>query len=213
MKYDYSVVSTNGKRLSITISALNKICVRCPIGYSRGKIEKFLNDKSKWIDKILQANAEKLSSNREILAFKRIYINGVQVPLCLNAKRNAILDEGVFVRNLNSINTLYKRSFSDNLNIRVSEIAYLMQLFPTNISVKDYKSRWGCCDCHNALTFNYKLFMLPQRLQDYVIVHELCHIKFHNHSTNFWRLVEKYCPHYKAFRKELKNYDFLTRLY
>lgn len=213
MKYNYSVIYTRRRSISISISFLNKITVHCPLGYSVEKIEKFILDKSGWIDRVLQKNDKNLSNNREILSFERIYMGGESVPLTLNAYRNGITDDGVFVRNLSYLGTLYASVFMDGLNKRVEEISRMINLVPKNIAVKSYKSRWGCCDGENNITFNYKIFMLPQRLQDYIIIHELCHIKFHNHSQKFWQLVEKFYPKYKACRKALKNYDFLTELY
>lgn len=86
-------------------------------------------------------------------------------------------------------------------------------LYPASVSVKSYKGRWGCCDSKNNIIFNYKLFMLPRCIQDYVIIHELCHTLCHNHSPAFWKLVSEFLPDYKAVRAELRNFDFLTALY
>lgn len=73
------------------------------------------------------------------------------------------------------------------------------------ISVKNQKSRWGSCSSKGNLNFNFKIVLLPDRLADYIIVHELCHIGQLNHSKKFWDLVEKTLPHYKILRNELKK--------
>ncbi|MGE5498930.1 MAG: M48 family metallopeptidase, partial [Syntrophothermus sp.] len=73
------------------------------------------------------------------------------------------------------------------------------------ISIKGQKTRWGSCSRLGNLTFNYKLMAYGTDIIDYVIVHELCHLKELNHSKRFWRLVEEILPNYKELRKELRN--------
>ncbi len=73
------------------------------------------------------------------------------------------------------------------------------------ISVKNQKTRWGSCSKKGNLSFNYKIVFLPPVFADYIIVHELCHLKAFNHSQNFWNLVIQTTPQYKQIRKELKQ--------
>ena len=73
------------------------------------------------------------------------------------------------------------------------------------VSIKNQKTKWGSCSSLGNLNFNYKLLHLPQRLFDYVIVHELCHLGQMNHSKDFWQLVEKTFPDYEVLRTELKK--------
>lgn len=72
------------------------------------------------------------------------------------------------------------------------------------ISVRDQKSRWGSCSRRGNLSFSYKIVFLPQALVNYLIVHELCHLKEFNHSKNFWALVSQTIPNYSVLRKEIK---------
>lgn len=74
------------------------------------------------------------------------------------------------------------------------------------ISIRNQTSLWGSCTMRGNLQFNYKLMYLPNRSFDYVVVHELCHLKEHNHSERFWRLVTQMVPDHKAIRKSLHKY-------
>ena len=73
------------------------------------------------------------------------------------------------------------------------------------ISIRHQKTRWGSCSSKGNLNFNCALMMLPQDIIDYVIVHELCHLKHMNHKKQFWAEVEKVMPDYKQKRKFLKS--------
>lgn len=72
------------------------------------------------------------------------------------------------------------------------------------IAIKDQKSCWGSCSARKNLNFNWRLILMPEEILDYVVVHELAHLKQLNHSPEFWRTVEEVLPDYKARRKWLK---------
>ena len=73
------------------------------------------------------------------------------------------------------------------------------------ITIRSQRTRWGSCSAKGNLNFNCLLMRMPQDVQDYVVIHELCHRKEMNHSADFWAEVEKYCPDYKLHRKWLKE--------
>src|SRR3989344_2593932 len=75
------------------------------------------------------------------------------------------------------------------------------------VSIKNQRTKWGSCSSKGNLNFNYKIVFLPEHLANYLIVHELCHLKELNHSKSFWLLVEKTIPDYKKCKKELKAFS------
>ena len=88
---------------------------------------------------------------------------------------------------------------------RISHFNKFYQFTINKVTIKNQSSRWGSCSKKGNLNFNYKIAKLPQELADYVIVHELCHLKEFNHSPAFWNLVAQTIPNHKAIRKQFKK--------
>ena len=72
------------------------------------------------------------------------------------------------------------------------------------LRIRSARTRWGSCSPRGTLSFNWKLVMAPPVVIEYVVVHELCHLKELNHSPSFWKLVETHCPGWRAQRKWLR---------
>ena len=106
----------------------------------------------------------------------------------------------------------YKQQAEDYLKSRTAEIAGKINFGPQSITVKTYKSRWGSCGIKGDIQYNWKLLLAPPNIIDYVIIHELCHLKHHNHSAKFWNLVNLYCPTFKTARLWLKNNGHLLEV-
>lgn len=102
---------------------------------------------------------------------------------------------------------LYKELAPTLLNKRVENWAKRMNLYPSKVSYRKTKRQWGSCSYKDTISLNTYLVMLPNSLIDYIIVHELAHITYKNHSKEFWALVESYLPKYKDSKKELKIYS------
>ena len=88
---------------------------------------------------------------------------------------------------------------------RVAYFAEQMQVTYGQITIRSQKTRWGSCSAKGNLNFNYRLYFMPGNLLDYVVVHELSHRVHMNHSPEFWKTVETYCPEYRQYRQELKS--------
>ncbi len=76
------------------------------------------------------------------------------------------------------------------------------------IAIRNQRTRWGSCSKKGNLNFNYKIALLPEKLAEYIIIHELCHLGEFNHSKRFWALVARVVPDYKECRKALKGRVF-----
>lgn len=74
-----------------------------------------------------------------------------------------------------------------------------------SVAIRNQKTLWGSCSCNGRLSFNYKIVFLPDHLVEYLLTHELCHLKEMNHGSKFWNLVARTIPDYRARRRELKK--------
>ena len=88
---------------------------------------------------------------------------------------------------------------------KVRHYAELTGLIPTALHITSAKTRFGSCSGKNSVSLSWRLMMYDEKAVDYVVLHELCHIKHHNHSDKFYALIEKYMPDYKKRAKLLKN--------
>ena len=88
---------------------------------------------------------------------------------------------------------------------RAAYYAYLLGVSYDRIRIAGQKTRWGSCSSNKTLSFNWKLMLAPPKVLDYVVVHEICHLREMNHSPRFWALVESLMPDYKQQRKWLKE--------
>jgi len=103
----------------------------------------------------------------------------------------------------------YKTHAPDHILPRVARWANTMNLHPERVTFRRARTRWGSCSTRNTLSLNTHLMMLPDELIDYIIVHELAHIRHKNHGKDFWELVARYLPQHKTCRQTLRKYEFL----
>ncbi len=89
---------------------------------------------------------------------------------------------------------------------RITHLNKMYNFEFNKIAIKKQSTKWGSCSSKKNLNFNYKIVFLPSHLADYVVVHELCHLKEMNHSVDFWDLVGKSIPEYREYRRELKKF-------
>lgn len=106
----------------------------------------------------------------------------------------------------------YKEESRKLIGERADYFNKLYGFYYNKIYIRNQRTRWGSCSSRKNLNFNYKLIFLPQKHQDYIIVHELCHLRELNHSYRFWELVQKFIPDYLEIRKELRHHESLYRV-
>lgn len=106
---------------------------------------------------------------------------------------------------IKNIDVFYKKEIKKYIPEFVEKYSKLMELYPTSISYRKNKRTWGSCNFKNGLNFNILLMKFPIEIMEYIVIHELAHIKHKNHSKQFWSLVEKFSPNYKLIEKKFKS--------
>ena len=195
------------KNSYINILPSAQVVVKTPI-----KSEKYIYDliegKYEWIikkiDHIKKYEKRDVNIEDEVLIFGEVYSIDHEIATALRnrlQKLRTITQENI----LSSYDRYYKEMASIHIPKRVEHFSTLMNLYPTNIKYRKMKRRWGSCDSKKELTFNTTLLKLSLELIDYVIVHELAHIKHMNHSKRFHDLVKCYLPNAKELEKKIRE--------
>ncbi|MFA6537319.1 MAG: M48 family metallopeptidase [Patescibacteria group bacterium] len=116
----------------------------------------------------------------------------------IESKKEIFIDREEFLKN--------KDDFFDLITDKVFYFSKILQVQPQKIKIRLGRSRWGSCSRKGILNFNFRLSKLSEEIIDYVVVHELCHLREFNHSKKFWDLVQSVMIDYSERRKKLKNY-------
>lgn len=210
--YNYTVVRTNRRNISIVISPNNEIVVRCNNRVSLERIDKFVVANSAWIDKHLSINQKLLDSTQSIREYKNIYILGELFQLNIS-NENKFDGKCLNVKSVKHINNTLAKLYGEARLDRVRELAKMMNVEPYELSFKKYKAKWACCDMQKRIVFSYATLMLSDRLFDYIAVHELCHIFYMNHSKQFKQKLSEFLPDWRSRRADLKYFSFLLKIY
>ena len=112
---------------------------------------------------------------------------------------------GEYAQHKPALLALYRALAQQWIPPRVEVLAGQTGLFPQSVRITGAKTRWGSCSGKNRLNFSWRLILAPPAAVDYVIFHELCHIRCHNHSGEFWALVESCFPDYRMARQQLQE--------
>ncbi|MBE6667372.1 MAG: M48 family metallopeptidase [Ruminococcaceae bacterium] len=170
----YELLRSDRKTCQIQVKADGSVIVRAPKRMPLRDIERFVSEKSDWIENAFEKNrrAREQIKYTEPLTHEEI---GKLANMAL-----------------------------EYIPKRVEHYAPIVGAEYGNITIRNQKTRWGSCSGKKNLNFNCLLMLTDERIIDYVVVHELCHLKEMNHSERFWAEVEKVLPEYKASRAWLK---------
>lgn len=228
LKIPYEIIHSNRKTLAIEIAVGGKVTIKVPLRATKADVARLLENKADWIYNAYKKQATKERKGIEvredsILPFlDRTYRLHVEY----NPSRNSA---NIFVKEMEEhsqkkmdivvvqtplldsafvmdcIETWYKKNARNIITMRVDQYAKVMGVTYGRISIRSQKSRWGSCSSSGNLNFNWHLIMMPSKILDYVVIHELAHRIEMNHSKKFWEIVSKVCPEYKQRKLWLKE--------
>ena len=206
--------------MSVSVNALGKVTVRAPLRATQKDIERFVATHEQWIEKKKSTAKEsgvRLPQNG--LVGYKLLLFGNEYELHLHAQARVVVDEGnkrLYLPETNAEKRLICWLKDNALRIckqAVEQWAKRMGGCPASVSVTSARSFWGICTAKNELRFSYRLLYVPKAVFEYVIVHELAHIRYKNHSRAFWNEVAKFQPNWKEKRAYLKAHALLMRVF
>lgn len=212
------VIRTNRKTISLSVDGEGRVVVRAPLKCSDKEIGMFVAASENWIRKQLEKLEEsrKKTSGFEIRDNGRAIILGTEFTIRLaDIREDSVEGRTIFLPKKNPeyhFKNILRRTAKNFLTERIGHFSSLTGFKPSDVRITSAKTRWGSCSTKKSVCFSLFLVMCPPDIIDYVIVHELCHIKYMNHSALFWNEVEKYIPDYKVKRKWLKDNRFIMDL-
>jgi predicted metal-dependent hydrolase len=215
--------SPNRRTLQISVLAGGEVVITAPSSQSERALLVFAANKASWIASKLERmrtlpdprRAADLVSGRPLLYLGHEY--RLQIIVDANSKRPAVkLDQAAGTIILagaaddrealrRALTAWYRRQADTLIPERVSELAERLRLVPRLVRVKEQKRRWGSCTAAGHVLFNWRGIMAPPPVLDYIIVHELCHLRIMNHSTRFWDNVRTTMPDYRVHKRWLRD--------
>ena len=216
--------SKRARHINIRMKPFTGILVALPEGMNISKAEKFILEKKNWIIsnrkkitafektyKIFDEDSN-FSICRHVLSVKRISKGKVNVKVkdrIIKAeipKSKEIRSIEVQDKIREGITAVMRKEAKIYLPERVDYLSRKAGIEYNQLFIKNIKSRWGSCSNKNNINLSLHLMMLPEHLIDYVILHELAHIKYKNHSKQYWQYLNGLIKDAKVMDKELKNY-------
>lgn len=175
----YTLIRSNRKSCSISITPDGRITVRVPLRISDREIHHLLTDRQNWIiTKYLEQQQKQAR---------------MPVSDLTDTQRAALTQR-------------YIAAAREYFPKRAAHFQQFTGGTYSRITIRDQKTRWGSCSARGTLSFNWRLMLAPPAILDYVVVHELCHLTHMNHSPAFWQAVEAVCPDYRDSRRWLKEH-------
>ncbi len=209
---------SNRKTLSLAVMKDGNVVVKAPISVKDEIIRRFVEDKQNWIrEKLYLINQTKAKFD-DVTNYKKFMLYGNKYSLFLSDVRKIEVNDNFQIvmprkteeeKILKNLKTWYKKTAKQILSDRLAFLESRLRLKSQIMKISDSRGRWGSCNSKGVICFNWRVIMLPPRVIDYVIVHELCHLVEMNHSKNFWKLVEKFLPNAAELKQEIKEYGFL----
>jgi predicted metal-dependent hydrolase len=213
------IIRSSRRKTSAIKIQKGKVFVMVPQRLSIAVIESLVAKKNGWIK-------QKLAIQNEIIAIKPKAFVSDEVFSYLGRNHPLKIESGLYpaiklhqdelvvsVRDKAADNAMaikqllikwFKQQAESALRDKTESYSRIIGVNPASVTIKSFKARWGSCSITGGIQYNWKIIIAPDRVVNYVVIHELCHILHHNHSPAFWRAVERYCHDYRDCNAWLK---------
>jgi predicted metal-dependent hydrolase len=209
--------SDRARRMGLRVHRDGRVEVVLPRRAPAGGVAEFVHRHALWIHRH-RAKAATRAPDNPAISVTETWYQGRRVPI-----RHVVGDANAFLirwtgdhfevsgadsepRTAELMEVWFRKAARAVLHERVRTLNAPVGYAWSRIRIADQSTRWGSCSTRGTLSFNWRLLMAPPEVLDYVVIHELAHLKEMNHSAKFWALVEAQCPNYKAHVKWLKDH-------
>lgn len=216
-----------GKRLKMSFTAEKHLLIETPTGQHSPEIDIFLQKNLAWVEKTYPKLVIKQDEKTEFLANLATHIPYLGKPLPIRyhedkqTKFKVSSTEGIDIYCPENsvvglkqalIRMAMERLAEHYLKQKVAHWAKITQSKVNNVAVKAQKTRWGSCSSKANINLNWHVVLLAEKYIDYLIIHELMHLREMNHSERFWQNVAMYCPDYQKIDKELNQFTWMVNI-
>lgn len=219
-----NIIRQNRKTIKVVIDNSGKINIFSPRNLSYSKIEEILQPKINLIRKKASQIQFNYQKNKNIINYNKVLILGKEYEISISDKikkpcfSNEILFLPTKYYEADKVGFILKKTiFNIAKTVLINRVENIISnqtaLVPKNILIGSFKSKWGSCDNLRIIKLNWKLVMLPENLINFVIYHELAHLKELNHSEKFYKILNQFEPNHRMLRKQLKDFNYLLNLY
>ncbi len=217
------IIRSRRRSIGLEISNNARLIVRAPLLVSTRQINRIVIEKKIWILRKQQEARKRLTQipQKKYIHGEKFLFLGNEYPLIL-AKGQGIpflYRENKFHITPESLSEArilfkvwYRKQALDIFTERISRYHRLSDIRCSQLHISNARKRWGSCSTRGNLYMNWRLIMAPLKVIDYVVVHELVHIRENNHSRAFWDRVEQLIPNYREQRNWLKRQGHLLNL-
>ena len=216
--FQVTVVRSSRRRTVVLQIRDGQAVIRMPAHMPLAQAEQFVQQKKTWIKHHLAASPPPVS--QQFRSGETLLFHGRPVTLTIHSaqSRNAVSLQADQLQLLcrdaapqsaqlkQQLSRWLRQQAQAYLSERTQQLVSHTGLQPTQLTIRSYTARWGSCKTNGSIQLNWKLIMAPPSVSDYVIIHELCHLRHHNHSPAFWQLVAQFDPNFKQHRDWLKRH-------
>lgn len=229
MDFNVEIVRSNRKRsVGFSVRWPDTMVVTAPRDLSGKTLDKMILERRDWAARRL----DKLTADYRRLGLPKQYTGGETFPYLGGDYRLTLLVSGSSARTKCSlvdgrimveiprteedeqpelvskaINSWYRQQAEEEIRVSTEHWIPVIGKAPVTARIRNQRARWGSCSHKGAVNLNWRLILLPREILDYVVIHELCHLRHPDHSHDFWDLVAAITPDYKNLRKQLRAFS------
>lgn len=202
----YTIKRTNGSNIKIKVRTDGTVLVTAPVFVDADQIHAIVLKKEAWIKEV----QKQLLKEAEIPSNQLLYLGNRITPLFGEFDQIFLADSMLSIPRFND-SIVFKRKlqgwYTEQTKRLIEENIYKyaaeLGVNINRITIRDQKTRWGSCSSLCNLNFNWRLSIAPMEIINYVMIHEVCHLVYMNHSQQFWELLEELCPQYRYSKQWL----------